>query len=114
MASQNTLFPKEQSEVLEELTSDSQGTGLEVEREPSPEGAIRAPFDPSTIDVITQVRTVDLLLARLREGELDLSPDFQAGGRTLIPKNAFSWRVPHPMVLRVRVLTFFQPGAPGI
>jgi hypothetical protein len=35
------------------------------------------------------------------------------GGRTLIPKNAFSWRVPHPMVLRVRVLTFFQPGAPG-
>ena len=36
-----------------------------------------------------------------------------AGGRTLIPKNAFSWRVPHPMVLRVRVLTIFQPGAPG-
>jgi hypothetical protein len=35
------------------------------------------------------------------------------GGRTLIPKNAFSWRVPHPMVLRVRVLTFFEPGAPG-
>ncbi len=77
MASQNALFPKEQSEILEELTSDSRGTGLEVEREPSPEGAIRAPFDPSTIDVITQVRTVDLLLARLREGELDLSPDFQ-------------------------------------
>jgi succinate dehydrogenase flavin-adding protein (antitoxin of CptAB toxin-antitoxin module) len=77
MASQNTLLPKERSEILEELTSDSQGTGLEVQREPSPEGAIRAPFDPSTIDVITQVRTVDLLLARLREGELDLSPDFQ-------------------------------------
>jgi len=36
-----------------------------------------------------------------------------AGGRTLIPKNAFSWRVPHPMVLRVRVLTFCQPGAAG-
>jgi hypothetical protein len=29
------------------------------------------------IDVITQARTIDLLLTRLKEGELDLSPDFQ-------------------------------------
>ena len=63
--------------ALEELTSDGQGSGLEVERADSQEGAIRAPFDPSKIDVITQARTVDLLLIRLREGELDLSPDFQ-------------------------------------
>jgi Protein of unknown function DUF262 len=60
---------------LEELTSDGQGSGLEAER--PEEGVIKAPFDPAKIDVITQARTIDLLLTRLREGELDLSPDFQ-------------------------------------
>lgn len=60
---------------LEELTSDGQGSGLEVEK--SEDIEIRSPFDPAKIDVITQARTIDLLLSRLREGELDLSPDFQ-------------------------------------
>ena len=71
------LFVNQDVKPLEELTSDGQGAGLEIERGQHPEGAIRAPFDPSQIDVVTQVRTVDLLLTRLREGELDLSPDFQ-------------------------------------
>jgi hypothetical protein len=77
MPPEETLFPEEEPVVLQELTSDGQASGLEVERAASPEATIRAPFDPSTIDVVTQVRTVDLLLTRLREGELDLSPDFQ-------------------------------------
>ena len=68
----------EEPTVLEELTSDGQGSGLEVEKvDEGPEGTIQVPFDPSKIDVITQSRTVDLLLTRLKEGELDLSPDFQ-------------------------------------
>jgi hypothetical protein len=58
---------------LEELTSDGQGSGLEVERLEDSSIA----FDPAKIDVITQARTIDLLLTRLRESELDLSPDFQ-------------------------------------
>lgn len=66
--------PNDDSVVLEELTSDGEGSGLEVEKS---EGIINAPFDPAQIDVITQARTIDLLLTRLREGELDLSPDFQ-------------------------------------
>jgi hypothetical protein len=77
MLPEDISISEEAPPTLEELTSDGQGSGLEVERADSPEGAIRAPFDPSKIDVITQVRTVDLLLTRLREGELDLSPDFQ-------------------------------------
>jgi hypothetical protein len=64
----------EETRVLEELTSDGEAAGLEVEKT---DGVINAPFDPAKIDVITQVRTVDLLLTRLREEELDLSPDFQ-------------------------------------
>jgi Protein of unknown function DUF262 len=76
MSHGDSLLPKEEP-VLEELTSDGQASGLEIERGQNPEGAIRTPFDPSKIDVITQTRTVDLLLTRLREGELNLSPDFQ-------------------------------------
>jgi hypothetical protein len=36
-----------------------------------------APFNPARIDIITQNRTIDSLLSRLKYGELDLSPDFQ-------------------------------------
>lgn len=62
---------------LEEIGSDGTGTGLEVERPDAIDGAIKAPFDPARIDVVTQGRTVDLLLTRLSEGEMDLSPEFQ-------------------------------------
>jgi hypothetical protein len=74
MSQGSTSNSPEEPVTLEELTSDGEGAGVEVEKT---EGAISAPFDPAKIDVITQVRTVDLLIARLREGELDLSPDFQ-------------------------------------
>jgi hypothetical protein len=77
MSQEDVLFSNQQATTLEELTSDGQASGLEVERGHNPEGAIRTPFDPAKIDVITQTRTVDLLLTRLKEGELDLSPDFQ-------------------------------------
>jgi hypothetical protein len=62
---------------IEELGFDQTGSGLEAEPLTDDEGDITAPFDPKKIDVITQQRTVDLLLTRLKEGELDLSPDFQ-------------------------------------
>ena len=65
------------SDSIEELGSDGAPAGLEVERSSSQIDDIKAPFDPADIDVISQVRTVDLLLARLRENELHLSPDFQ-------------------------------------
>jgi hypothetical protein len=65
-----------ESDVLEELTSIGEGAGLEAEREEE-QTVISAPFDPEKIDVITQTRTVDLLLTRLKERELDLSPEFQ-------------------------------------
>jgi hypothetical protein len=54
--SQNTEINSEaEGSSLEELTSDGQGSGLEVEK--LEEGAIKAPFDPAKIDVINQART---------------------------------------------------------
>ncbi len=62
--------------ALEEVASDGKGNGLEPE--PSEhEASINIPFDPKLIDVVTQGRTIALMLTRLKEDELDLSPDFQ-------------------------------------
>ncbi len=61
----------------EELNSDGSRSGLESEASTDPAGDIRLPFDPKQIDVITQQRTVSLLMERLEHSELDLSPDFQ-------------------------------------
>lgn len=68
----------EVNEVLvdEELSSDGHAAGVEREDLTLAEG-IKEPFDPALIDVVTRTMTVDLLLARLRRGVLDLAPDFQ-------------------------------------
>lgn len=61
---------------VEELDSLGQATGVEVEEVDSAP-SIREPFDPEKIDVITRNPTVDLLLSRLRNGRVNLAPDFQ-------------------------------------
>lgn len=65
-----------QVELPVEVDDEGMSTGVEAERELSDERIVD-PFDPAKIDVITQVMPVNLLLARLRRGALDLSPDFQ-------------------------------------
>src|ERR1700722_6109755 len=59
-----------------EVEVDDEGRSTDVEREESGE-LIQEPFDPAEIDVQTRQPTVDLLLARLKRGVLDLQPDFQ-------------------------------------
>ncbi len=63
-------------EVPVEFDSLGLSTGVEAEGQ-APEPLIHEPFDPAKIDVITRTMTVDLLLARIRRGVLDLAPDFQ-------------------------------------
>ena len=67
-----------------EVGDDGRPTGVELE-EPADEtggpeegpDSISAPFRPESIKIDTQSTTVDLLLSRLREGMIDLAPDFQ-------------------------------------
>lgn len=66
----------EEVAIDEELSADGHAAGVERE-ELSLEENIKEPFDPALIDVVTRTMTVDLLLARLRRGVLDLAPDFQ-------------------------------------
>ena len=73
-----TFGVSETQEIEVPVEYDSLGlsTGVEAEEQAS-EPLIHDPFDPAKIDVITRTMTVDLLLARIRRGVLDLAPDFQ-------------------------------------
>jgi hypothetical protein len=102
MSQEDGRTAPEEPEVLEELTSDGEGAGLEAEKA---EGAIHAPFDPEKIDVITQARTVDLLLTRLREGELDLSPEFQR--RSNVWNQARKSALIESMLLRIPIPSLY-------
>ncbi len=52
------------------------GSGVELEDTGGDE-LITKPFDPTLIRVESKQMTIDLLLTRIQEGELDLTPDFQ-------------------------------------
>lgn len=66
------------------MNIDNQGidedvSGFEFEETTFDEGnySLQPPFDPAKIDIVTQPRSIDVLLSRLKYGEMDLSPDFQ-------------------------------------
>lgn len=100
--SEDDKLDSKEANALQELTSDGEAAGLEVEKT---EGAIHAPFDPEKIDVITQARTVDLLLTRLREGELDLSPEFQR--RSNVWNDARKSGLIESMLLRIPIPSLY-------
>jgi Protein of unknown function DUF262 len=87
---------------LEETTSEGTGSGLEAERLSE---TISAPFDPDKIDVVTVPRTIDLLLTRLQEGELDLSPDFQR--RSNLWSEATKSALIESMLLRIPIPSLY-------
>ena len=64
----------EEREVPVEVDDEGRDTGVELEQR---DELIHEPFDPAEIDVQTRTMTVDLLMARLRRGVLDLAADFQ-------------------------------------
>ena len=51
-------------------------TGVEEEETLSDE-IIKEPFDPTQIRVTSNIYSIDLLCTRIKEGELDLQPEFQ-------------------------------------
>ncbi|MEX5219865.1 MAG: DUF262 domain-containing protein [Nitrospira sp.] len=67
--SDRPLFPNEEP-------SEEFGSGIEIE-DSSGDELITKPFDPTLIRVESKQMTIDLLLTRINEKELDLTPDFQ-------------------------------------
>ena len=78
-------------------------SGLEGEREDV--NQIRRPFDPEKIKVRTTPVLVDLLVSRIRHGEIDLAPDFQrlAG----IWDNTRKSRLIESLLLRIPIPVFY-------
>ena len=52
------------------------GDGFEVEKEDQ-DLPIEHPFDPEKISIATKSPTIDLIVSRIKENEIDLEPDFQ-------------------------------------
>jgi hypothetical protein len=97
-----------------EVGDDGRPTGVELE-EPADEAdsdgdadddpdAISAPFRPESIKIETQATTVDLLLSRLKEGMIDLAPDFQR--RAGIWSDVQQSRLIESLLLRIPISSF--------
>ncbi|MFJ9394212.1 DUF262 domain-containing protein [Streptomyces californicus] len=96
-----------------EVGADGRPTGVELElpddEEEDDEGqddaaGSSAPFQPDGIRIRTEITTVDLLLSRLREGMIDLAPDFQR--RAGIWDDRAQSRLIESLLLRIPISTF--------
>jgi hypothetical protein len=73
------LGPK--APLRHELDAAGMDAGVEYEEtsrsDEEPFEDIQIPFDPRQIDVTTEIRSLDSLMKRLANGQIDLDPDFQ-------------------------------------
>lgn len=97
--------------AVEGVTEGGETTGVEVEYLDGAEefeeihDTIVTPFDPDKIDVVTRNPTVDLLLSRIRNGAIDLFPDFQR--KAGIWDHKRKSRLIESLLLRVPLPTFY-------
>jgi hypothetical protein len=100
----------------QELDSLGRATGVESEAlaDPStPEVAfpsevndgIREPFDPDKIDVVTRTPVVELLLSRIKNGRIDLQPEFQRHRGIWTPRAKS--RLVESLLLRIPLPTLY-------
>ncbi len=83
------------------------GIETEVEYEDlTSEELIVSPFDPTQIRVETRVMSIDLLLARIREEELDMAPDFQR--QAGIWKDDAKSRLIESILIRIPLPAFYM------
>ena len=79
--------------------------GVETEDTESDE-RITEPFDPTLIRVETRPMSMDLIIARIREGELDLTPGFQR--KAGIWSDAVQSRLIESMLIRIPLPAFYM------
>jgi hypothetical protein len=73
--------------------------------DPEADFRIQNPFDPEQIKVSTERRTIDLILRRLRHGEIDLAPEFQRRARIWSPKQKS--QLIESLMLRIPLPVFY-------
>lgn len=86
---------------------DEGATGFESE-DTSGEVEIEEPFDPSLIRVESRPLTISLLLTRIRQGEINLQPDFQR--KAGIWTTAAQGRLIESLLIRIPLPAFYMDG----
>ncbi len=99
---QNVLSNSERPELYDD------GTGIEPEITES-DDQITEPFDPTLIRVETKPLSMDLLISRIREKEINLMPDFQR--RAGIWSDAAQSRLIESMLIRIPLPAFYMDAS---
>ena len=84
------------------------GTGIEPETTES-DGQITKPFDPTLIRVETKPLSMDLLISRIREKEINLMPDFQR--QAGIWSDAAQSRLIESLLIRIPLPAFYMDAS---
>ena len=74
------------------------------------ETRIEQPFDPTRIRIATREPSVDIVMERIRRGEIDLAPDFQRSG-DIWPRGTQS-RLIESFLLRIPLPVFYMAADP--
>ena len=82
----------------DELPTDVDGTEFE-------DTGITNPFNPTLINIQTKLMSLDTLIKRIREGEVDLSPDFQ---RAEVWKPTTKSRLIESLLIRIPLPAFYM------
>lgn len=97
----------------ESVRQEGQIEGDGVERETLDTGdetRIDRPFDPTLIKISTREPSVDIVMERVRRGEIDLAPDFHGSGDTW-PVRTQS-RLIESILLRIPLPVFYMASDP--
>jgi len=98
--------PKEQLNLTapaEEYVN-NQGTGVEIEEEASPRSADPEPWDPEKIRIHTKHYSLRQIVDMIRDGDLDLAPDFQ---RDYVWKDSQKWGLIESLLLGIPIPSFY-------
>ena len=96
--------------LREEGESEGQGVEREELEGETDAGCIAEPFDPTKIRIVTRQPSVDLVIARISRGEIDLQPDFQRAGN-IWPLRTRS-RLIESLLLRIPLPVFYMAADP--
>ena len=101
--------PRGTSNLREE--GETEGDGVERETlDAVDETRIEQPFDPTRIRIATREPSVDIVMERIRRGEIDLAPDFQRSGD--IWTRGTQSRLIESILLRIPLPVFYMAADP--
>ena len=103
MTTHNTATADQDNAVASLITGEQPEDGVEVEREDE-SLPIEHPFNPEKISIATKSPTIDLIVSRIEENEIDLEPDFQ---REQMWDHLRKSRLIESLLLRIPIPAFY-------